>query len=263
MKMHYGIVALCMICLLLVADQEQKAAARFRQQKNTNMHDPPPIAEAPPGKPRAEAAVTRVKQGMIVALAEKKLHWGDPVFLRAFKEEAQLELYVLSRETRRFELFRSYRIARQSGALGPKLQEGDGQVPEGFYTAGKSSMKPDSRYHLAINCGYPNAFDRANGRTGSYIMIHGNEVSIGCLAMTDTKIEEIYSLCDAALDNGQSFFCIHLFPFRMSSDRMQRAVNEQSFAFWNNLKEGYDIFEKKGTPAKATVFNKKYVFEEP
>lgn len=263
MKMHYGIVALCMICLLLVADHEQNATAKIHTQNDPNMPDPTPIPEAPPGKLRAEAAETRVKQRMIVALAEKKLHWGDPVFLRAFKEEAQLEVFVRSRETRRFELFRSYKIVRQSGVLGPKLQEGDGQVPEGFYAAGKSAMKPDSSYHLAINCGYPNSFDQANGRTGSFIMIHGNEVSIGCLAMTDAKIEEIYSLCDAALDNGQEFFCIHLFPFRMSADRIERAVDDHSFAFWNNLKEGYDIFERNGKPANAVVSDKNYVFEQP
>ena len=124
-------------------------------------------------------------------------------------------------------------------------------------------MKPDSTYHLAINCGYPNAFDLANGRTGSFIMIHGNEVSIGCLAMTDAKIEEIYSLCDAALDNGQAFFRIHLFPFRMSAERMERAVDDPCFAFWTNIKEGYDFFEMNGIPANAVVSDKKYILQQP
>jgi murein L,D-transpeptidase YafK len=263
MKNLYGIGALCLIGLLLVAAQEQTAAVKVHPQNDPNMPDPTSIPESTPGKPRAEAALIRVKQGMMVALAEKKLHWGDPVFLRAFKEEAQLEVFVRSRESHRFELFRSYPIARQSGVLGPKLQEGDGQVPEGFYAAGNSAMKPDSTYHLAINCGYPNAFDLANGRTGSFIMIHGNEVSIGCLAMTDPKIEEIYSLCDAALQNGQAFFRIHLFPFRMSEERMKRAVDDPCFAFWTNIKEGYDFFEKNGIPANALVSDKKYIFEQP
>ena len=263
MKIHYGIGALCLIGLLLVAAQEQTAAVKVHPQNDPKMPDPTSIPESTPGKPREEAALARVKKGMMAALEEKKLHWGDPVFLRAFKEEARLEVFVLSRESHRFELFRSYPIARQSGVLGPKLQEGDGQVPEGFYAAGKSAMKPDSTYHLAINCGYPNAFDLANGRTGSFIMIHGNEVSIGCLAMTDAKIEEIYSLCDAALDNGQAFFRIHLFPFRMSAERMERAVDDPCFAFWTNIKEGYDFFEMNGIPANAVVSDKKYILQQP
>lgn len=216
--------------------------------------------DAPAGPARARAAAERVKKLFVAELAAKNLHWGDPVFLRAFKEEKQLELFIKDRSTNRFILFRTYPIAGQSGTLGPKLREGDGQVPEGFYYAGRSGMKPDSTYHLAINIGYPNTFDQALNRTGSFIMIHGNSISIGCLAMTDEKIEEIYSLCDAALLQGQPFVRIHIFPFRMTKERMEQSVDDANHAFWQNLHEGYLHFEQQGIPAETRVVNQRYQF---
>jgi len=188
------------------------------------------------------------------------LHLGDPVFIRAFKEERELELYVKSRTTGTFVLFRKYPIVAASGRLGPKLAEGDGQVPEGFYAVSKRAMNPNSLYHLSFNIGYPNAYDRSLDRTGSAIMIHGSNVSIGCLAMTNEKIEEIYTLCDKALDNGQPFFRVHIFPFRMTEERMARAAGTQWEDFWKNLKEGYDRFEKSHLPPDATVQRQRYVF---
>lgn len=214
------------------------------------------------GPQRAAAAKQRVQALLTKDLTEKNLHWGDPVFLRALKSEARLEVFVQSRISKRFELFRSYPIAKQSGQLGPKLAEGDGQVPEGFYYADRSSLKPDSNFHLAINCGYPNSYDKAAGRTGSFIMIHGNCVSVGCLAMTDEKIEEIYSLCDAALSHGQPFIRIHFFPFAMTEENMAAQVEHTWYSFWTNLQEGYAMFEKNGTPPNTNVVNQRYVFTE-
>lgn len=216
--------------------------------------------DAAAGPARARAAAQRVKALIADDLAAKELHWGDPVFLRAFKEEGQLELFIKNRQSKRFALFRTYPIARQSGSLGPKMREGDGQVPEGFYAAGTGGMKSDSMFHLAINIGYPNQYDQALERTGSFIMIHGNQISIGCLAMTDVKVEEIYSLCDAALQKGQPFVRVHLFPFRMSPERMERAKAEPHYAFWQNLLEGYQLFEKQGLPAETRVENQRYQF---
>jgi murein L,D-transpeptidase YafK len=206
-----------------------------------------------PGPARARAAAKRVRPGLERALTDKGLHFGDPVFLRAFKEERQLELWVRRRDTGKYELFRTWAIAAQSGKPGPKLAEGDGQVPEGFYAVPPAGMKPDSNFHLAFNIGYPNDHDRHHGRTGSLIMIHGNRVSVGCLAMTDEKIEEIYTLCDAALKGGQKFFRIHLFPFRMTEQRMERETANEWFGFWSRLREGYDIFERSRLPPEVTV----------
>ena len=209
---------------------------------------------------RDEAAAQRVKPGLELDLKAAGLRFGDPVFIRAFKEERLLELFVRKPASGKFILFRQYRIAAQSGTIGPKLREGDGQVPEGFYHVPPSAMKPDSQFHLAFNIGFPNAYDRHHGRTGSHIMIHGNQVSIGCLAMTDEKIEEIYTLCAAAHANGQPFFRVHLFPFRMTEERLARAKDSEWIEFWRNLKTGYDWFESKGSPPDVTVKNGMYHF---
>jgi murein L,D-transpeptidase YafK len=213
-----------------------------------------------PGPERAAAAAARVRPLLEPALSAKCMRFGDPVFIRAFKEEMELELFIQPGGTGRFVWFKTYPIARSSGDLGPKLAEGDGQVPEGFYFVPKAAMKPDSTYHLAFNLGYPNACDRHHGRTGSHIMIHGSRYSIGCLAMTDPLIEEIYSLCDAALVQGQRFFRTHVFPFRMTDARMKAAAGRKWEDFWKNLKEGYDLFEKSGIPPEATVADGKYQF---
>ncbi len=215
-----------------------------------------------PGPPRAAAAAARVLPGLKTALAARSLHVGDPVFIRAIKDEAVLELFIRDRGTGRFLLFRSYPIAAASGTLGPKLAEGDRQVPEGFYFVPLAAMKPDSQFHLAFNIGYPNAYDRAHGRSGSAIMVHGNQVSIGCLAMTDAKIEEIYTLCDAALRAGQPFFRVQIFPFRMTPERMSQAAGNPELPFWQNLKQGYDAFEKTGIPPEVSVVDGSYVFED-
>jgi murein L,D-transpeptidase YafK len=196
------------------------------------------------------------------ALRENDLRWGDPVFLRAFKQEKILELWVLHRGSGTFRLFRSYPIAAQSGGPGPKLAEGDGQVPEGFYFVSKRGMKPDSNFHLAFNIGYPNAYDRHHGRTGSLIMVHGGRASVGCLAMTDPGIEEIYSLCDAALAGGQRFFRVHIFPFRMTQTRMEQAKGHKWADFWLNLRQGYDWFETHRLPPNVTQRNGQYAFAQ-
>jgi len=193
-------------------------------------------------------------------LTSKGLAFGAPVFIRAFKEEMELELFVLNRKTGKYDLFRPYPIAKSSGDLGPKLAEGDGQVPEGFYAVPPAAMKPDSNYHLAFNIGYPNEFDRALKRTGSAIMIHGNNVSVGCLAMTDAKIEEIYTLCAAAHAGGQKDFKVQIFPFHMTPERMTKAAGSEWEDFWNNLREGYDRFEKTRVPPRFVVENKRYKF---
>jgi murein L,D-transpeptidase YafK len=215
---------------------------------------------APPGPARAHAAADRVLPLLQSSLNRLGLKQGDPVFLRAFKEEGVLELWMQPQSTGRFVLFQTYPIAAQSGELGPKFREGDGQVPEGFYQVSRAAMKPDSRFHLAFNIGYPNAYDRAQGRTGSFIMIHGAEVSIGCLAMTDEKIEEIYTLCDAALTAGQKRFDVHMFPFRMTPERMANAQDSPHFAFWQNLLEGHRIFDEQGVPPDVSMREKRYHF---
>ena len=213
------------------------------------------------GQAREKEVRERIAPDMKTAFTGKNLGLGSPVFIRAFKEERELELFVENKKTGKFELFSKYPIAAASGSLGPKLAEGDGQVPEGFYFVPPSAMHPNSRYHLAFNIGFPNKFDKANGRTGSFIMVHGSYVSIGCLAMTDAKIEEIYTTADAAHNSGQPFFRVHIFPFRMTEARMAAAAESEWLPFWQNLKTGYDLFEKNKIPPNATVKEKQYTFE--
>jgi murein L,D-transpeptidase YafK len=208
---------------------------------------------------RAEAAAARVLPDLAKSLEAQGLDVGSPVFIRIFKEEKQLELWV-RKDDGTYALFRTYPIVAMSGGLGPKLAEGDGQAPEGFYHVPPAAMKPDSKFHLAFNLGYPNAYDRAHGRTGSFLIVHGNEVSIGCFAMTDPKIEEIYTLCDAALKRGQPFFRVHVFPFKMTPGRLQQAAGQPWEEFWRNLKVGYDWFERDKIPPDVSVASGRYVF---
>lgn len=192
---------------------------------------------------------------LTAALNAKGLVYGAPVFLRAFKESRELELWVRDAKAGKFVLFKTYPVKAASGKLGPKRAEGDGQVPEGFYAFGKKGLNPQSTYHLAFNIGYPNAFDRHHGRTGSYIMVHGNAVSVGCLAMGDPAVEEIYTLVDAALGHGQPFIRVHLFPFRMTPERLATAEKDAApwLDFWRNLREGYDHFEKRHVAPEADL----------
>lgn len=209
---------------------------------------------------REKDVLTRMTPRLTRELKELGLIPGSPVFIRIFKESRELELWVLHEDSGKFKLFRTWPIAAMSGKLGPKLAEGDMQAPEGFYHVGSSWMKPDSRFHLAFNIGYPNTYDLAHERSGSFIMVHGNKVSIGCFAMTDPFIEEIYTLCHLALENGQPFFRVHIFPFRMTPARLATHADHPWHNFWINLKQGYDWFETKRTPPDVSIHNKLYTF---
>lgn len=212
------------------------------------------------GDLREKDVIQRAAPVLARELQAQGLDLGSPVFIRVFKETRELEVWVEHKGTGKSQLFKTYRIAAMSGKLGPKLAEGDYQAPEGFYYVSKSKMKPDSSYHLAFNIGYPNTYDLAHSRTGSFIMVHGNRVSAGCFAMTDRYIEEIYTLCSSALNNGQSYFRVHIFPFRMTSERLRQERNHRWYNFWQNLQLGYDAFESTRIPPNVNVKGKQYTF---
>jgi len=243
------VLALGAFCLIIrsISSESQAQSIQMSEKDYAN------------GTKRAAAVANKVTPSLKTAFAEKSLTWGSPIFIRAFKEEKILEVWVQKKE--KFVLFRSYPIAAASGVLGPKKREGDRQVPEGFYFVKPAQMNPQSRFHLSFNIGYPNSFDRAHQRTGSAIMVHGSDVSIGCLAMTDPKIEEIYTLADAAFSSGQPFFRIHLFPYRMSDEKLTEHASSEWHSFWKNLQKGYKWFEEKKTPPNVTVNSKRYEFE--
>lgn len=201
----------------------------------------------------------RVAPLLEMELAQLGVELGNPIFIRVFKQSHELELWVQQGEE--YKLFKTYEICNFSGQLGPKLKEGDEQSPEGFYSVGERQLNPNSHYHLSFDIGYPNAYDKLHGRTGSALMIHGDCISVGCFAMTDSRIEEIYTLAQEALRNGQRFFRVHIFPFRMTERNMKKHKNSKWFAFWENLKEGYDYFEQTKMPPQINVAGKRYVCE--
>ncbi len=199
----------------------------------------------------------RITSGLTDEFAQAGLAFGAPVFLRIFKEEQILELWVQGEN--KFQLFRSYPICNHSGDLGPKLKEGDRQSPEGIYKVGLGALNPNSRFHLSFNLGFPNSFDRANGRTGSWLMVHGDCVSIGCYAMTDPMIEEIYVAVEAALRGGQDDVPVHAFPFRLTEGRLNAVADHRWIAFWRNLQPIFAAFEQSRIPPDVGVDGTDYV----
>jgi murein L,D-transpeptidase YafK len=193
----------------------------------------------------------------LVLLAAKV---GDPVFIRIFKEESLLEVWI--RTGSEYQHLKDYFICAYSGNLGPKLQEGDRQAPEGFYTVKKYQLNPNSKFHLSFNLGFPNQYDREHNRTGSFLMVHGNCVSDGCYAMTDEKIEEIYMLVEGALQKSQRYVQVHAFPFRMTDENMALYGDSEWYDFWVDLKEGYDYFEAEKLPPHVKVENQQYTIHE-
>jgi murein L,D-transpeptidase YafK len=184
---------------------------------------------------------------------------GTPVYIRIFKQEAELELWV--QKGAAYQLFQTYPICKMSGTLGPKQREGDRQAPEGFYGVTQARLNPRSMFHLSMNIGYPNAYDSARGYTGSAIMIHGDCVSVGCYAMTDEKIEEIYLIVRAALKNKQSEVPVHVYPFRMTEAAMQSHLHSPWREFWGTLQPGYAMFEATKRPPRVRVERGHYVVE--
>lgn len=201
-----------------------------------------------------------LSQRMLARLKAKNMEKESPILMRIFKEEAEVEVWKQD-ESGRFALLRTYPICRWSGELGPKIKTGDRQAPEGFYTITPDLMNPNSSQYLAINTGFPNAYDRANGRTGAFLMIHGGCSSAGCYAMTDDQIAEIYALAREAFFGGQSSFQIQAYPFRMTPLNMARHRNSPHMAFWKMLKQGYDHFEVTHLEPKVDVCEKRYVFD--
>src|SRR5579864_4056653 len=204
---------------------------------------------------------TNAKANQLVApMDAKNMDLQSPILIRLFKQEAELEVWKQDR-TGRFALLKTYPICRWSGDLGPKVREGDRQAPEGFYSITPAQMNPQSAYYLSFNTGFPNAYDRALGRSGSQLMVHGDCSSRGCYAMTDEQIAEIYSLGRESFFGGQRSFQFQAYPFRMTALNMARHRNNPNMAFWKMLKEGSDHFEVTRQEPKVDFCEKKYVFD--
>ncbi|KRR29565.1 L,D-transpeptidase family protein [Bradyrhizobium retamae] len=197
---------------------------------------------------------------LIADMTAKDMDLQSPILVRLFKQEAELEIWKQDRSGR-FALLKTYPICRWSGDLGPKIREGDRQAPEGFYSISPAQMNPQSAYYLSFNTGYPNAFDKALGRTGSQLMVHGDCSSRGCYAMTDEQIAEIYSLGRESFFGGQKSFQLQAYPFRMTPANMAKHRNNPHMPFWKMIKEGNDHFEVTRQEPKVDFCEKKYVFD--
>ena len=133
-------------------------------------------------------------------------------------------------------------------------------MPEGFYTITPGQMNPNSHYYLSFNVGYPNAYDRAYGRTGGDIMVHGVCSSAGCFSMTDAQIAEIYAIAREAFNGGQRAIQMQSFPFRMTAENLAKHRLDPNIAFWKELKNGADHFEVTKAEPEVLVCGKHYVF---
>ena len=213
----------------------------------------------PPGSVVSVAAYHRALTRLEDMLSSRSMELGAPMFIRIFKRPNELEVWLRQRSGR-FELFKTYIICRYSGNLGPKVKLGDKQAPEGFYTVRFDQMNPWSSNHLSFNLGYPNAYDKTHNRSGSALMVHGGCSSIGCFAMTDYYMDEIYTLADAALARGQAEIQVHVFPFRLTESNLAPYRSSRWHEFWLNLKQGYDLFEMYRLPPKVEVIDRRYVF---
>jgi murein L,D-transpeptidase YafK len=216
---------------------------------------PPNLTPPLPAK-----ATKELPRDLLALIKQKKMPKSSPVLMRIFKEEAELEVWKQD-NSGRFQHLKTYPVCRWSGDIGPKEREGDRQTPEGFYTITPELMNPNSSYYLAINTGFPNAFDKANARDGSFLMIHGDCSSSGCYAMTDEQVGEIYSLARDAFLGGRTSFQIQAYPFRMTPENLARHRTSPHFAFWQMIKVGHDHFETTHLEPKVDVCNRRYVFD--
>lgn len=184
---------------------------------------------------------------------------NSPILLRIFKSESELEVW--KEKSGAFVLFATYPICHWSGSLGPKLREGDKQTPEGFYTLTRQQTQHVGRHPRSLDIGFPNFYDQSLARTGSLILVHGGCSSIGCFAMTNPVMDEIWQLTTTAIASGQEHVPVHVFPFRMTDANMKTNAASPWAGFWANMKEGYDVFEKAKRPPAVGICDGRYNFE--
>jgi murein L,D-transpeptidase YafK len=205
-------------------------------------------------------AVRPLSPDMVAEIEHKNMPKESPILIRIFKEESELEVWKQDAEGKYAHL-KTYPICRWSGELGPKVKAGDRQAPEGFYTITPAQMNPNSNYYLSFNLGFPNVYDRANDRSGAFLMVHGDCSSAGCYAMTDEQIGEIFALGRDSFFGGQKAFQVQAYPFRMTALNMAKHRNNPNMPFWRMIKQGNDIFEVARHEPKIDVCDKHYVFD--
>src|SRR4051794_31084911 len=207
----------------------------------------------------SEKSMAPIPGATLALMRAKGVSPASPILIRAYKKEAEMEVWKQGRDGR-YVLLKTFPICRWSGQLGPKTTLGDRQTPEGFYAVGPAQMNPNSSYYLSFDIGFPNAFDQARGGSGSYLMVHGTCSSAGCFAMTDKGIGEIYALAREAFAGGQPAFQFQSYPFRMTAENMAKHRLDANIGFWRQLKEGADRFEATREELGVGASGGRYVF---
>lgn len=200
-----------------------------------------------------------VPYGLSAKMQMEGMDPQSPIFIRLYKETSEFEIWKQKRNGD-YALLKTYPICKWSGALGPKKVEGDRQAPEGIYIVTPAQMNPASHYYLSFNIGYPNAYDRSLGRTGSNLMVHGACSSSGCYSMSDEDAGEIFALARDSFRGGQTAFQIQALPFRMTAANLARHRDDANMSFWRTLKVASDEFDLTLRPPKVDVCDRQYVF---
>lgn len=192
------------------------------------------------------------------------LQWPPKqLYMRSFKYDSQLEIWARDDNKSAFKLFKTYKVCALSGSLGPKRMEGDYQVPEGFYYI--NVFNPRSTYHMSLGINYPNASDNMlsdSAQPGADIYIHGSCITVGCIPITDSQIEEVYLLASHARNNGEDFIPVHIFPVRYNNPKsvvqLEKATKDDKDyqQFSQNVKTVYDYFEQNKKLPIISVNNK-------
>ena len=206
-----------------------------------------------------EKALAPIPAATVALMAAKGTTPTAPLVLRSYKKDAEIEVWKRN-AAGRFVYIKTFPICRWSGQLGPKMYPGDRQTPEGFYDIPARQMNPNSHYYLSFDTGFPNAYDRAHGASGSAVMVHGTCSSMGCFAMTDKAIGELYAIARDALAGGQPAFQLQAYPFHMSAKNMALYRSDPSIDFWRQLKDGSDRFESTGEILRTSVVDGRYAF---
>jgi murein L,D-transpeptidase YafK len=212
--------------------------------------------QLPTGPARSQIAIP---PSTLALMSTQGVAPGDPILIRAYKQESEMEVWKRGRDGR-YALLKTYPICRWSGQLGPKIRQGDRQAPEGFYAVSPAQMNPNSAYYLSFDTGFPNAYDRSHGYSGGNLMVHGSCSSAGCYAMTDEAIAEIYAIAREAFAGGQRTFQFQAYPFRMTAENMAKYRADPNIAFWKDLKKGSDRFEATREEPRVAVVGGQYRF---
>lgn len=219
--------------------------------------------------PRVASAIKAKEDTIKKQFTKAGLQWPpQQLYIRSFKYDSQLEVWGRNSSKETYKLVKTYKVCALSGNLGPKRMQGDYQVPEGFYYV--NEFNPKSEYHMSLGINYPNASDLLlsdSAKPGSEIYIHGSCVTVGCIPIMDSQIEELYLITSYAKNNGSDFIPVHIFPVRYNVTKSAQKLNEATKddsdyqAFAERLKQAYDYFEQhKKLPIISVNDKGEYVF---